>query len=126
MMRFSFTSEKIPRTKRSLWIAGSGLLLVALLVSTVAGENGYLARRRQRHEIQALVEQIEKIEQENARLNQKIKDLRSDPHAIEKLARERLRLGRPGEVIVTLPPAQPSASPEGEDPASQEPGFGTR
>ena len=59
--------------------------------------------------MQALAGEIEKLKQENQRLAQKVKDLRSDPHAIEELAREELRLGRPGEVIVTIPRSQPPA-----------------
>ena len=85
-------------------------MILSLVLLGIAGENGYLERRAQRGQIQALSADIEKIKHENQQLNQTVKDLRSDPRAIEELARERLRLARPGEVIITLPPAQPPAA----------------
>ena len=91
-------------------LAGGAAVILALLLLGIAGENGYLERRAQRREIQTVSAEIEKIRQENQQLNQKIRDLRSDPRAIEELARERLRLARPGEVIITLPQSQPSAT----------------
>ena len=92
-------------------LAGYAMVVLLLVLLGIAGENGYLERRAQRREIQALSAEVEKIRQENQQLNQKIRDLRSDPRAIEELARERLRLARPGEVIITLPQSQPSATP---------------
>ncbi|MGH9783055.1 MAG: FtsB family cell division protein [Terriglobia bacterium] len=91
-------------------LAGCATVILVLVLLGIAGENGYLERRGQRREIQALSAEIEKIRQENQQLNQKIRDLRSDPRAIEELARERLRLARPGEVIITLPQSQPPAT----------------
>ena len=102
------------RTKKALRgvsvLAGSTAAILTLVLLGIVGENGYLERRAQRREIQALSAEIEQVKQENRQLNQTIKDLRSDPRAIEELARERLRLARPGEVIITLPPAQPPAA----------------
>jgi len=110
-MRNFLAPERIQRTKLYLLIASCGLVLLLLGVHEMLGQNGYLARRRRRIQIQTLAGEIEKLKQENMELNQKIKNLRSDPGTIEKLAREQLRLGRPGDVIVTLPPErQPAAS----------------
>jgi cell division protein FtsB len=106
MMPAFLTSAKKWPTPRALWLASGGLALLLVLVNAIAGQSGYLARRQQRRQIEALTAEIGKIKQDNARLTGKIQDLRTNPQAIEKLARERLRLGRPGEAIVTLPPAQ--------------------
>lgn len=84
-------------------LAGCGTVILSLVLLGIVGENGYLERRAQRRQIQALSAEIENIKHENQQLNQTVKDLRSDPRAIEELARERLRLARPGEVIITLP-----------------------
>jgi cell division protein FtsB len=92
-------------------LAGYAAVVVLLVLLGIAGENGYLERRAQRREIQAVSAEIEKVRQENQQLNQAIRDLRSDPRAIEELARERLRLARPGEVIITLPRAESPAAP---------------
>lgn len=99
------------RRKRYVLAASAGLALFALLVNEVVGESGYLARRPQRRQIQALREEIEKLKQENQQLGQRIRALRSDPSAIEELAREQLHLARPGEVIVTIPPPPPAEVP---------------
>lgn len=109
MMRTPLAYAK-ERRKRYVLAAAGGLALVALMVNEMVGESGYLARRQQRRQIQALSEEIEKLKQENQQLTERIRDLRSDPGAIEELAREQLHLGRPGEVIVTLPPALPPGS----------------
>ena len=110
-MQTSLVVEKRRRAKRYLLIAGFGLALLLLLVHEIAGENGYLTRRQRRRQMETLVKEIERLKQDNLRVTQKIKDLRSDPHTIEQLAREQLRLARPGEVIVTLPPAEWPDSP---------------
>jgi cell division protein FtsB len=39
-------------------------------------------------------------------LEQEVKDLKSDPRLIEKIAREEGLLARPGEVIIRIPAAQ--------------------
>jgi len=92
------------------WLAAAcGILVLTLVLLGIAGDNGYLERRAQRREIQALSAEVENLRQENRQLGQTIQDLRSNPDAIEELARERLRLGRPGEVIITLPEEPPSA-----------------
>jgi len=106
------------RAKRYLLLTASALALAGLLVHEIAGENGYLVRRERRRQIQALEEEIEKLQQDNLRLTDRIQALRNDPQAIEELARERLRMARPGEFVVTLPPAnsEPAAS---EQPSTQ-------
>ena len=108
---------KTPERKQLSIVAGCAAALLSLVLLGIVGENGYLERRAQRREIQALSAEIEKIQQENQQLGHTIQDLRSDPHAIEELARERLRLGRPGEVIVTLPRDEPQAATVGSHPA---------
>jgi len=101
----------------TVWLpAGCVALILALLLLGLAGDNGYLERRSQHRQIQQLTSEIENLRQENLQLGQTIKDLRSDPDAIEAVARERLRLGRPGEVIITL-----SEEPADPPPASSHP-----
>ncbi len=116
-MRFSIPAEKRRRAKRYLWIAVCSLALLSLAVHEIAGENGYLVRRQRRLQMQALDEEVQRLQEDNRRLTQKIQLLRSDPQTIEELAREKLRLARPGEVVVTLPPEeQPDAPSLNGDP----------
>jgi cell division protein FtsB len=100
------------RRKRLLLIGFCGLFLFSLLVSELVGKGGYFARRQQRQQIQALQEEISELKQENLFLSEQIRALRSDPEAIEEVAREQLRLARPGEVVVTIPPSVSSTTDE--------------
>ncbi len=116
-MQFTIPAETRRRAKRYLWIAVCSLALLSLAVHEIAGENGYLVRRQRRLQMQALDEEVQRLQKDNRRLTQKIQLLRSDPQTIEELAREKLRLARPGEVVVTLPPEeQPNAPSLNGDP----------
>ena len=95
------------------------LVCVGLLGHEIFGPHGFLALRQEKKEIQTLRQQILQLQQENDQLDKRIKALQSDPEAIERLAREQMRLARPGETIYTVPdklqkkdPA-PAAAPDG-------------
>ena len=110
----TFDTANARRKLKQVWLpAGCVAVILVLVLLGLVGDNGYWERRSQHLQIQALTAEIENLRQENLQLGQTIKGLRSDPAAIEELARERLRLGRPGEVIITLPeePPSPPAAP---------------
>jgi cell division protein FtsB len=79
------------------------LVCIALVVHEIFGQHGFLAMRRQQREVEALQQQLQRLQQENLELGRQIKALRSDPKAIERVAREQMRMARPGEIIYTLP-----------------------
>ena len=110
MMRLYLHMGSRQRALRTFWISACAVTLLALVGIEILGENGYWARREHRKQMQALTEDIRSLQQENERLAQQVKDLRSDPHAIEERAREQLRLARPGEFIISLQPS-PAPSP---------------
>ena len=83
-----------------------GLLLLALVVHDVFGTHGYLAMRRTQQQIQKVKTDLNQLNLENAQLEQEVKELKSDPHKIEKIARDELGLARPGEVIIKIPQSQ--------------------
>jgi cell division protein FtsL len=84
------------------------LFCIALLVHEVYGQHGILALRRERKEIQNLQQQIHQLQQENAQLDKQVNALQFDPKAVERLAREQLRMSRRGEIIYTLPEKNPA------------------
>jgi cell division protein FtsL len=92
-----------------------GLLLFALVVHDIFGTHGYLAMRRTHHEIKKVSADIERLNRENVQLQEEVKELRSDPRKIEKIARDELGLARPGEVIIKIPQSQQLP----QDPASK-------
>ena len=59
--------------------------------------------RARRLEVQKLEAEIHRLSEENQRLDQQIRKLRTDPRAIEQIAREEMKLARPGEYIYVLP-----------------------
>jgi cell division protein FtsB len=79
------------------------VVCVALLAHEIFGPHGFLALRQEKKEIDTLRQQIHQLRVENEQLDKRIKALQSDPKAIERLAREQMRLARPGEIIYTLP-----------------------
>lgn len=95
-----------PSPWRRLLLALLGLGLLALVVHTIFGEHGYLALRHHQQRLEQLQQEIERLEQENRQLAHEIEALKSDPEAIERVAREQLQMARPGEKIITLPPLE--------------------
>lgn len=87
------------------------LVSIALIVHNIFGQNGYLASRQQQKELQTLQQQILRLKQENEQLDKENRALKSDPAAIERLAREQMHLAKPGEIIYTLPSKAPENPP---------------
>lgn len=82
--------------------------LVVLWVGyLVVGPNGYLALREREREAQALRDDIHRLTLENMRLSGRVDALQNDPREVERVARQEMKLARPGEVIFVLPPPAP-------------------
>lgn len=83
--------------------------LLSLVFSTLlfalffVGDRGFLQVRRQRAELRAAQEEVARIDAENRKLEAEVAALKNDPRALEKIAREKLGLVKPGEVVVVLP-----------------------
>lgn len=89
-----------------------GLALFALLVHDVFGTHGFIAMRRTQKEIDEIREQIGKVNDENKALSEQVNSLKTDPKAIERIAREEMGLARPGEMIFKLPDAAKPGDPQ--------------
>jgi len=85
-----------------------GLGLLALVVHTLFSEKGYLESRKQQQEVERLEAEIQRLEEENQALLDDIQQLKSDPQAVERVAREELKMARPGEKVIILPDKKPS------------------
>lgn len=89
-----------------------GLALLALFIHDVFGAHGFIAMRRTQNEIQQVRQQIDKLNGENKSMTDEVNSLKTDPRAIERIAREEMGLARPGELIYKLPDsAKPGDSP---------------
>ena len=80
-----------------------GLLTVAVLLLAIFNDKGALQVHARSEKLAAIEQEIAAIESENKKLTGEIRALRSDPGAIEKLAREELKLVKPGEVVIVTP-----------------------
>jgi cell division protein FtsB len=79
------------------------IFVVVLFVHDVFGTHGFMAMRRKQKEIQKVKTELDRVNNENAGLEEDRKNLKSDPATIEKIAREEFGQSRPGEVIIKLP-----------------------
>lgn len=99
-------SEKIRSLLRQYGRILLGLLVLVLVVHDIFGTHGYLAMRRTQREIRKVQAGLDQLNKENFQLQQEVRELKTDPHKIEKIARDELGLARPGEVIIKIPQSQ--------------------
>ena len=92
-----------------------GLFVLALVVHDIFGTHGFIAMRRTQLEIQRVRKDIDRLNSENIQLSDEVKALKTDPHAIEKIAREELQRAKQGEVIIRVPQLPPAT----DTPASK-------
>jgi cell division protein FtsB len=93
----------LAREWRLVGTVASGLVIVVVLAHAIFGANGILMYRQKRAEMLALQEEVGRLQKQNEQNAETIKQLKSNPGAIEKEARERLHYSRPGEVIFVTP-----------------------
>src|SRR5581483_4260254 len=80
-----------------------GLLTVAMLLLAVFNEKGFLEVQAQAKKLSTIESEVNKLDGDNRKLTAEIQALRSDPSTIEKLAREELKLVKPGEIVLVTP-----------------------
>jgi cell division protein DivIC len=87
-----------------------GLGLVTVLVLSALGDNGlgeYLRLKAERDQLRA---ELEELQAETATLEARTDALQTDPMALERLARERYNMRRPGEEVILVRPEDDSGS----------------
>lgn len=88
--------------RRSLaWLMPLGLLVYALVSVPVRilSEEGLPRYRRLREQLERLRNENVELARNIERLNREVGALRSDPAAIERIARDELGLVQPGEIV---------------------------
>jgi cell division protein FtsB len=69
----------------------------------VFGDGGYLRLRHYEEELQRLQLENAKLQEHLRSLLSRIEKVKNDPEEVERIARERYNLARPGDIIVYLP-----------------------
>jgi cell division protein FtsB len=80
-----------------------GLLTIAVLILAVFNDKGLLQVRNQSTKLTTIQDEITEIDAENKQLTKEIQALRTDATTIERLAREELKLVKPGEIVLVSP-----------------------
>ncbi|MDR7434445.1 MAG: cell division protein FtsL [Armatimonadota bacterium] len=101
------------------WLLSIGILIVALFVAISFVET-YLKVFQLKQEATKLAEERRELQRQNAQLREEIKLLQR-PEYVEKLARERLGLVKPGEIALRIvetpsPVESPQERPKGDHP----------
>jgi cell division protein FtsL len=113
----SFSEQLRDFCRRNLnWFLAAALAL--LLLQDVFGTHGLIAMRRSQKEAERVQKEIDKTNEENRQLEERVKSLKTDPQTIERIAREEMGLARPGEYIFKLPPKPGDAPTRSSQPAA--------
>jgi len=83
-------------------VVGAALSILALVL-VAYGSSGLVRLWQMKREVEALEREIVTLRGETADLARSVDRLRSDPEAIEKIAREEFGLVRPGERVLKFP-----------------------
>lgn len=96
------------------WRYGFWVVAAVLLVNALAGERGYLEYRRLEARQAEARAQLAARRAENEALQRSIRQLKTDPAAVEREIRAQLGYARRGEVVFTIrdaPPPAPASPP---------------
>jgi len=85
--------------RKKLFFAAVVLLAAYLLISFIFGEMGLVKYYRMKAQHETLFEEIAVLKHDNARLRRTVHALKNDPAYIERIARDKLGLARPGEIV---------------------------
>lgn len=98
--------EKDSVGRRAAWLLPMGLLVLAmtLVPLQMLDEQGLPRARSLQEEKRALKQRNLELRATTRRLHREVRELRSDPDAIERLARQELGLVRKGDLVIQFVP----------------------
>ena len=73
-----------------------------MVLVAIFSEGGILAVSEFKQDLLSLKKENQRLNNENLKIRRQVKALKSDPYAIEKVARESLSLARPGEIVYQI------------------------
>lgn len=85
--------------KRQILVVVAVLAAAGMLWSLIMGEMGVVKYFRMKHQESALAAEIDRLRQDNRHLLQEVRALKYDAAYIERLARDKIGLARPGEIV---------------------------
>ena len=100
-LKSCYSSMNINSNYQKIILLSLGFFIL-LMVMAVFHENGILNAYRFEQEQVKIKEENEELRLHNNLLRQNILALKSDPYAIEKIAREKLNLAKPGDKVYRI------------------------
>lgn len=85
--------------RKKILIAVVVIALIYFVSTSILGEMGLIKYYRMRAQYHALAAETAMLKRDNAKLAHEVRALRSDPDYIEQIARDKLGLARPGEIV---------------------------
>ena len=79
-----------------------------LVIDALVGDKGVLQMLKKRQELRALDQAVTDARARNAQMRDEIKRIKTDPTAIEEIARKDLGLIKPGEKLFIIRDAPPA------------------
>jgi cell division protein FtsB len=83
-------------------LSGAAFLFLVFLIASFFGERGLVEIYQTQKKKSALVEEKERLLVEKRKLEREIEELKTNPEAVEKKAREKLWLMKPEEIVILL------------------------
>lgn len=80
----------------------SSVLFLAMIGAAVFNEGGFLTVQTFQEELDVLKKSNKGLKKENAQIKIQIERLKTDPFAIEKVAREKLNMVKPREIVYQI------------------------
>jgi cell division protein FtsB len=93
-----YTPSFLKKGNFRVFMSKKNYMLLGIIAVLAIFAPGYIRLRELRHQNMELLEQIDKIKQENKDLSHQVERLETDPFYIEKKARDKMGIGREGEV----------------------------
>ena len=97
-------------TKAQKTLALGLVLIVAMTLAAVFSDKGFMNVYDFTEELDYLKKSNAVLAEENTRIQKEIDALKSDPYAVEMLARDKLNMVKPGEIVYQI--VRESSSPE--------------
>lgn len=93
-----------PRRRQTILYGAVALILAALAADGIFGPHGFIAAYRLKLQVQQAQQKTDELNRENQEFANQVQQLKTDPAAIERVAREKMGLVKPGELVFKLPP----------------------
>jgi len=88
--------------RRKLFLSGAAFLFLVFLIASLFGERGLIEVFQIQKSKNTLVQEKMRLLAEKRKLEREIEELKTNPEAVEKKAREKLWLMKPDEIVIII------------------------